>query len=153
MEYYPDLSSYTTSLPPATKARQIKHKHSALIFISFFCHALQRFIFRHQLSLTFKRSILSPVCTDQKDERAMTLKPQNTHFLFSHPVTLQYFITLLLLLLLLLLILLLLLLLLSSSSSSPLCMVFIHIFLRQTMSLGNTVFQLFCHYYLWCLYR
>ena len=28
-----------------------------------------------------------------------------------------------------------------------------HIFLRQTMSLGNTVFQLFCHYYLWCLYR
>ena len=31
--------------------------------------------------------------------------------------------------------------------------VFIHIFLRQTMSLGNTVFQLFCHYYLWCLYR
>jgi hypothetical protein len=27
------------------------------------------------------------------------------------------------------------------------------IFLRQTMSLGNTAFQLFCHYYLWCLYR
>ena len=41
----------------------------------------------------------------------------------------------------------------SSSSLSPLCRVFIHIFLRQTMSLGNTVFQLFCHYYLWCLYR
>ena len=41
----------------------------------------------------------------------------------------------------------------SSSSSSPLCRVFIHIFMRQTMSLGNTVFQLFCHYYLWCLYR
>ena len=39
----------------------------------------------------------------------------------------------------------------SSSSSSPLCTVFIHIFLRQTMSLGNTAFQLFCHYYLWCL--
>ena len=38
-------------------------------------------------------------------------------------------------------------------SSSPLCRVFIHIFLRQTMSLGNTVFQLFCHYYLWCPYR
>ena len=41
----------------------------------------------------------------------------------------------------------------SSSSLSPLCRVFIHIVLRQTMSLGNTVFQLFCHYYLWCLYR
>ena len=38
-------------------------------------------------------------------------------------------------------------------SLSPLCRVFIHIFLTQTMSLGNTVFQLFCHYYLWCLYR
>ena len=48
---------------------------------------------------------------------------------------------------------LLLLLLLLSSSSSPLCRVFIHIFLRRTMSLGNTVFQLFCHYYLWCLYH
>ena len=44
-------------------------------------------------------------------------------------------------------------LLLLSSSLSPLCRVFIHIFLRQTMSLGNTAFQLFCHYYLWCLYR
>ena len=33
----------------------------------------------------------------------------------------------------------------SSSSSSPLCRVFI---LRQTMSLGNTVLQLFCCYYL-----
>ena len=31
--------------------------------------------------------------------------------------------------------------------------VFIHIFQRQTMSLGNTAFQLFSHYYLWCLYR
>ena len=40
-----------------------------------------------------------------------------------------------------------------SLSLSPLCRVFIHIFLRQTMSLGNTAFQLFCHYYLWCLYR
>ena len=30
--------------------------------------------------------------------------------------------------------------------------IFIHIFLRQTMSLGNTTaFQLFCHYYLWCV--
>ena len=47
----------------------------------------------------------------------------------------------------------LLLLLLSSSSSSPLCRVFILIFLRQTMSLGNTVLQLFCCYYSWCLYR
>jgi len=46
-----------------------------------------------------------------------------------------------------------LLLLLSSSSSSPLCRVFILIFLRQTMSLGNTVLQLFCCYYSWCLYR
>ena len=45
------------------------------------------------------------------------------------------------------------LLLLSSSSSSPLCKVFILIFLRQTMSLGNTVLQLFCCYYSWCLYR
>ena len=50
--------------------------------------------------------------------------------------------------------LLLLLLLLSSSSSSyPLCRVFILIFLRQTMSLGNTVLQLFCCYYSRCLYR
>ena len=39
------------------------------------------------------------------------------------------------------------------SSSSPLCRVFILIFLRQTMSLGNTVLQLFCCYYSWCLYR
>ena len=38
----------------------------------------------------------------------------------------------------------LLLLLLLSSSSSPLYRVFILIFLRQTMSLGNTVLQLFC---------
>ena len=30
--------------------------------------------------------------------------------------------------------------------------VFILIFLRQTMSLGNTVLQLFCCYYSWCLY-
>ena len=49
--------------------------------------------------------------------------------------------------------LLLLLLLLSSSSSlSPLCRVSIHIFLRQTMSLGNTLLQLFCLCCLWCLY-
>ena len=41
----------------------------------------------------------------------------------------------------------------SSSSSYPLCRVFILIFLRQTMSLGNTVSQLFCCYYSWCLYR
>ena len=41
----------------------------------------------------------------------------------------------------------------SSSSSSPSCRVFILIFLRQTMSLGNTVLQLFCCYYAWCLYR
>jgi len=47
----------------------------------------------------------------------------------------------------------LLLLLLLSSSSSPLCRVFILIFLRHTMSLGNTVLQLFCCYYSWCLYR
>ena len=40
-----------------------------------------------------------------------------------------------------------------SSSSSPLCRVFILIFLRQTMSLRNTVLQLFCCYYSWCLYR
>ena len=48
---------------------------------------------------------------------------------------------------------LLLLLLSSSSSSSPLCRVFILIFLTQTMSLRNTVLQLFCCYYSWCLYR
>ena len=52
---------------------------------------------------------------------------------------------------------LLLLLLLSSSSlpssSSPLCRVFILIFVRKTMSLGNTLLQLFCCYYSWCLYR
>ena len=41
----------------------------------------------------------------------------------------------------------LLLLLLSSSSSSPLCTVFILIFLRQALSLGNVVLQLFCCYY------
>jgi hypothetical protein len=41
---------------------------------------------------------------------------------------------------------LLLLLLSSSSSLSPLCRVFIHIFLTQTMSLRNTMLQLFCHY-------
>jgi len=41
----------------------------------------------------------------------------------------------------------------SSSSSSPLCRVFILTFLRQTMALGNTVLQLFCCYYSWCLYR
>ena len=35
----------------------------------------------------------------------------------------------------------------SSSSSSPLCRVFILIFLRQTMSLGNIELQLFCCYY------
>jgi hypothetical protein len=34
----------------------------------------------------------------------------------------------------------------SSSSLSPLCRVFIHIFLRQTMSLSNTMLQLFCRY-------
>jgi hypothetical protein len=43
----------------------------------------------------------------------------------------------------------LLLLLLSSSSSSSSS----SLFPRQTMSLGNTVMQLFCCYYLWCLYR
>jgi hypothetical protein len=37
--------------------------------------------------------------------------------------------------------------------SSPLWRVFILIFPRQTMSLGNTVLQLFCCYYWWCLYR
>ena len=42
---------------------------------------------------------------------------------------------------------------LSSSSSSPLCRAFILIFLRQTMSLANTVLQLFCCFYSWCLYR
>ena len=31
--------------------------------------------------------------------------------------------------------------------------IIILIFLRQTMSLGNTVLQLFCCFYLWCLYR
>jgi len=46
-----------------------------------------------------------------------------------------------------------LLLLLLSSSSTPLYRVFILIFLRQTVSLGNTVLQLFCCYYSWCLYR
>jgi len=41
----------------------------------------------------------------------------------------------------------------SSSSSPPLCRVFILMFLRQTMSLWNTVLQLFCCYYSWCLYH
>ena len=57
-----------------------------------------------------------------------------------------------------LLLLLLLLLLLSSSSSSSssissLCRVSTLIFLRQTMSLGNTVLQLFWCYYSWCSYH
>ena len=39
---------------------------------------------------------------------------------------------------------------LSSSSSSPLCRVFILIFMRQNISLGNTALQLFCCYYSWC---
>ena len=68
----------------------------------------------------------------------------------------EYSVAAILLLLFMVLIsLLLLLLLLSSSSlsSSPLRRVFIPIFLRQTMSLGNTVLQLFCCYYSWCLYR
>ena len=41
----------------------------------------------------------------------------------------------------------------SSSSSSAVCRVLIHIILRKTMSLENTVLQLFCYYYSWCLYR
>jgi len=49
--------------------------------------------------------------------------------------------------------LLLLLLLSSSSSSSPLCKVLIFIFLRQNMSLGNKMMQLFCCYNSWFLYR
>ena len=40
----------------------------------------------------------------------------------------------------------------SSSSMSPLCRVAIHIFPGQTMSLGDTLLQLFCLYCLWCLY-
>ena len=36
----------------------------------------------------------------------------------------------------------------STPSSSPLCRVFILIFLRQTISLGNTVLQLFCCAYI-----
>jgi hypothetical protein len=43
--------------------------------------------------------------------------------------------------------------LLSSSSSSALCRVFILIFLRQTMSLGNTVLQPFCCSYSWCIHH
>ena len=39
------------------------------------------------------------------------------------------------------------------SSSSPLYRIFILIFLRQTMSIANTVLQLFCCYYSWCSYR
>jgi hypothetical protein len=36
---------------------------------------------------------------------------------------------------------------------SPLWRVFIHIFLRQTMSLRNTMLQLFCRSCVWCLYH
>jgi hypothetical protein len=39
------------------------------------------------------------------------------------------------------------------SSTSQLCRVFTLIFLRQTMSLGNTVLQLFWCYYSWCADR
>ena len=38
-------------------------------------------------------------------------------------------------------------------SSSPLYGVYTLIFLRQTMSLGNRVLQLFCCYYSWCLHH
>jgi hypothetical protein len=38
-------------------------------------------------------------------------------------------------------------------SLSPLCRVFIHIFLRQTMSLSNTMLQPSCRYCLWCPYH
>ena len=41
----------------------------------------------------------------------------------------------------------------SSSSISPLCRVSTRIFLRQTMSLGNTVLQLQWCYYSWCADR
>jgi len=37
-------------------------------------------------------------------------------------------------------------------SLSPLCTVATHIFLRQTMSLGDTLLQLFSLCCLWCLY-
>ena len=40
-----------------------------------------------------------------------------------------------------------------SSPPSPLCRVFILTFVRQSISLGNTVLQLFCCYYSCCLYR
>ena len=40
----------------------------------------------------------------------------------------------------------------SSSPLSPLCSVAIHIFPRQTMTLGDTLLQLFCFCCLWCLY-
>jgi hypothetical protein len=40
---------------------------------------------------------------------------------------------------------------LTTSSSSPLCRVFILIFLTQTMSPDNTVLQLFCSHYSWCI--
>ena len=39
----------------------------------------------------------------------------------------------------------------SSSSSFPLCSVFTLIFPKQTMSVGNTVLQLFCSYSSWCI--
>jgi hypothetical protein len=51
------------------------------------------------------------------------------------------------------LLLLLLLLLLLVKIPSPLCRVFTHIFHRQTMSLSNTMLQLFCRYCLWCPYH
>ena len=38
------------------------------------------------------------------------------------------------------------------ASLSPSCRVVIHIFPRQTMSLGDTLLQLFCLCCLWCLY-
>jgi hypothetical protein len=59
------------------------------------------------------------------------------NLLFSSAPSLHYSCSELLLLLLLVKIL------------SPLCRVFTHIFLRQTMSLGNTRLQLFCRYCLW----
>ena len=73
-----------------------------------------------------------------------TISSKKSCFKYDRPAVQQLFFLLLFLLLLL-----------SSSSSSspsPLCRVFILIFLRKTMSLGNTVLQLLCCYYSWCLY-
>jgi hypothetical protein len=75
----------------------------------------------------------------------LQLRVRETQFLFLYYCYLFIIVLFILLSVLLLLLLLLL-------SLAALGRVFIHIFPRQTMTLGNTLLQLFSRYCLWCLY-